>query len=155
MVLSPFSPLEPDFEPAREPARLSPDLGPTYEAHPDTGCEFAPSCLSCLLPKCRYDMPDGGKFLIRSVRWHIRSLGLSDPTSPETWAEALVLVERRRAEMLVRARRGAPPKEIAGAMGLSERFVRRNKTLPRIDVEGGFSRGVTPPNTGNGPDGPR
>lgn len=23
----------------------------------DTGCEFSPSCLSCPLPACRYDMP--------------------------------------------------------------------------------------------------
>ena len=23
---------------------------------PDTGCEFSPSCLNCILPKCRYDM---------------------------------------------------------------------------------------------------
>ena len=24
---------------------------------PDTGCEAAPSCLDCPLPKCRYDNP--------------------------------------------------------------------------------------------------
>ena len=24
---------------------------------PDTGCDLHPSCLSCPLPKCRYDMP--------------------------------------------------------------------------------------------------
>ncbi len=24
---------------------------------PDTGCEFAPRCLECRLPVCRYDLP--------------------------------------------------------------------------------------------------
>lgn len=27
--------------------------GAQYE---DTGCEFSPTCLSCTLPKCKYDM---------------------------------------------------------------------------------------------------
>ena len=25
----------------------------------DTGCELAPSCLSCWLPRCRYDLAPG------------------------------------------------------------------------------------------------
>ena len=25
----------------------------------DTGCDVAPACLACPLPKCRYDMPGG------------------------------------------------------------------------------------------------
>ncbi len=29
---------------------------PTFASHPDDGCELAPSCLRCDLPKCQYDM---------------------------------------------------------------------------------------------------
>ena len=29
---------------------------PTFASHPDDGCELAPSCLRCELPKCQYDM---------------------------------------------------------------------------------------------------
>ena len=32
---------------------------PTYSHYPDNGCEVSPSCLSCPLPLCRYDDPQG------------------------------------------------------------------------------------------------
>lgn len=30
-----------------------------YEYYPDNGCEVAPSCLNCPLPKCVEDVPKG------------------------------------------------------------------------------------------------
>ena len=27
------------------------------DSHPDTGCRAAPCCLSCPLPRCKYDFP--------------------------------------------------------------------------------------------------
>lgn len=35
------------------------DALPEHTDYRDTGCEVSPSCLSCPLPKCRYD--DGGR----------------------------------------------------------------------------------------------
>lgn len=34
----------------------------------DTGCDLAPSCLNCHLPRCRYDEPDGGQSVALSAR---------------------------------------------------------------------------------------
>ena len=36
----------------------------------DTGCEIAPACLSCPLPRCRYDMGQG----LAEARAHLRML---------------------------------------------------------------------------------
>ena len=33
------------------------DQTPEYYHYEDTGCEVAPSCLSCPLPQCKYDDP--------------------------------------------------------------------------------------------------
>ena len=33
------------------------DTIPEYYHYEDTGCEVAPSCLSCPLPRCKYDDP--------------------------------------------------------------------------------------------------
>lgn len=33
------------------------DTVPEYYHYEDTGCEVAPSCLSCPLPRCKYDDP--------------------------------------------------------------------------------------------------
>ena len=30
---------------------------PDYDTYPDTGCDICPSCLCCMLPRCRYDLP--------------------------------------------------------------------------------------------------
>ena len=39
--------------PVREDPRVQ---VPTFASHPDDGCELAPACLRCELPKCQYDM---------------------------------------------------------------------------------------------------
>lgn len=37
--------------------------------HPDTGCNFSPSCLTCPLPRCRYEPP----YLVPVVRQDMRT----------------------------------------------------------------------------------
>ena len=35
---------------------------PTYDAYPDRGCKFSPTCITCPLEACRYDKtPPRGK----------------------------------------------------------------------------------------------
>jgi hypothetical protein len=53
-------------EPLPRPARC--DALPEHTDYADTGCEIAPSCLNCPLPKCRYDMPGGLAAMLRSTR---------------------------------------------------------------------------------------
>jgi len=42
----------------------------------DTGCDIAPLCLACPLPRCRYDAPGGLKSILAEMR-HDHILGLS------------------------------------------------------------------------------
>lgn len=34
----------------------------------DTGCSVAPACLSCPLPRCRYDVPGGARAMLNDSR---------------------------------------------------------------------------------------
>ena len=48
----------PDIEdPGPDPHLPAKDLRPEYVQYRDEGCELAPKCLSCPLPKCRHDDP--------------------------------------------------------------------------------------------------
>jgi hypothetical protein len=44
------------------------DLPPEYCHYHDEGCEFSEFCLSCPLPVCIYDEPDGKQKLLRRRR---------------------------------------------------------------------------------------
>ena len=48
------------------PARS--DALPEYTDYTDSGCDLYPSCLSCPLPKCRYDDPGGAAAMLRTGR---------------------------------------------------------------------------------------
>lgn len=37
---------------------------PEIPEHPDEGCDAWTSCVSCPFPRCRYDLPDGGRSLV-------------------------------------------------------------------------------------------
>lgn len=71
--------------------------------YPDTGCNFAPSCLACPLPRCRYERP----YLVPVVRQDMRT--------PK--AHAL-------------RSRGASNEEIQQALGVSRRTVYRLLARP-------------------------
>lgn len=44
------------------------DALPEYTNYNDTGCDLYPSCLSCPLPRCRYDDPGGAAAMLREGR---------------------------------------------------------------------------------------
>ena len=64
----------------------------------DDGCEVAPSCLSCPLPKCRYELHSG----LHSIRAALR-----------------------REEVARLRRLGLGPDDIAARLGISKRTVSR------------------------------
>ncbi len=53
---------------------------PVFSEHPDTGCEFSPTCLECPLPACKYDDWAGARRYLHALRWEqikrCRSRGL-------------------------------------------------------------------------------
>jgi len=44
------------------------DALPEHTAYEDRGCDLYPSCLSCPLPRCRYEEPGGAAAMIRTGR---------------------------------------------------------------------------------------
>lgn len=44
------------------------DALPEYSDFNDTGCDLFRSCLSCPLPRCRYDEPGGAAAILRQMR---------------------------------------------------------------------------------------
>lgn len=53
-------------EPLDLPARC--DALPEHTDYADTGCDLAPSCLNCPLPRCKYDSPGGAAAMLRNSR---------------------------------------------------------------------------------------
>jgi hypothetical protein len=52
----------------REDIELVPDRLPDYSEYRDQGCDLSPSCLRCLLPKCRHDKQEGGRRVSKRLR---------------------------------------------------------------------------------------
>ena len=48
--------------------RVRADARPEFTRYRDEGCDFHPSCLTCPLPRCRYDEPGGVRALLNSGR---------------------------------------------------------------------------------------
>src|SRR5712692_3597465 len=48
--------------------RVRADALPEHTRYRDDGCEVSPSCMSCPLPRCRYDEPGGLRGLVNSYR---------------------------------------------------------------------------------------
>ena len=48
--------------------RVREDALPESLDYHDTGCELAPRCLDCPLPRCRYDQPGGARRLLTESR---------------------------------------------------------------------------------------
>ena len=44
------------------------DALPEFKLYTDDGCEVAPKCLECPLPKCRYDVRGGARTMLNEVR---------------------------------------------------------------------------------------
>lgn len=48
--------------------RVRSDSLPEHTRYRDDGCEVNPSCLTCPLPRCRYEEPGGLRALVNSYR---------------------------------------------------------------------------------------
>ena len=49
-------------------ARVRADALPEYTRYQDDGCHVHPHCLTCPLPRCRYDAPGGLRALLNAHR---------------------------------------------------------------------------------------
>ena len=52
---------------AGEP-RVRSDALPEFTRYRDNGCDVSPSCLTCPLPRCRYEEPGGLRALLNKTR---------------------------------------------------------------------------------------
>lgn len=55
---------------AREARQVRSDALPEHLDYRDDGCDLFPSCLSCPLPRCRYDVPGGVRAMLNQERDH-------------------------------------------------------------------------------------
>ena len=53
------------------------ELNALIDHHPDTGCDLAPSCLSCPFVRCRYDGPNVVSQHRASLVEQLRDTGLT------------------------------------------------------------------------------
>ena len=54
--------------PAAGPRLAREDALPEHVDYRDRGCDLFPSCLSCPLPRCRYDEPGGVRAMLNRTR---------------------------------------------------------------------------------------
>lgn len=66
---------------SEEKGRVRADALPEFTRYRDDGCDVHPSCLSCPLPRCRYEEPGGLRALLNEARdreiVELRSRGVS------------------------------------------------------------------------------
>jgi hypothetical protein len=53
-----------------QPCPSETDLPPEFCSYRDEGCELAPSCLNCPLPRCVEDLPNGRVAFAKLLRNH-------------------------------------------------------------------------------------
>jgi len=83
---------------SRQVIKVRADALPEYTRYRDDGCDIHPHCLTCPLPRCRYDEPGGLRGLLNAYR------------------------DRQIVEL---RQRGIPVDELAQRFGLSRRSIFR------------------------------
>ncbi len=84
---------------------LRSDALPEYTDYADTGCDLYPSCLSCPLPRCRYEDSGGAPAILRTGRdATILKLATQDGLGVERLAEMFGLSRRTIFRVLRAAR---------------------------------------------------
>jgi hypothetical protein len=92
---------------------LRADALPEYTDYEDTGCDLYPSCLSCPLPRCRYDEPGGAPALLRTGRdATILRLAHEDRVSIDRIAQMFGLSRRTVFRVLRSGRQAAHSREL-------------------------------------------
>ncbi|HQW51290.1 MAG TPA: helix-turn-helix domain-containing protein [Tepidiformaceae bacterium] len=87
------------------PARS--DALPEYSDYADTGCDLYAACLSCPLPRCRYDANGGATAILREGRDEvIQRAAAHDGVSVDELARMFGLSRRTIFRVLERGRHG-------------------------------------------------
>lgn len=104
---------------AAEPpvAKVRADALPEFTRYRDDGCDIHPHCLTCPLPRCRYDEPGGLRGLLNAYR------------------------DRQIVEL---RQRGVPVDELAQRFGLSRRTIFRVLERPASESGNGNGNGGKP-----------
>ena len=90
--------------PLELPSRI--DALPEYMDYADTGCDLYSSCLTCPLPRCRYDDPGGAPAMLRTGRdAAILRYATQENISIDNLAEMFGLSRRTIFRVLKRSRR--------------------------------------------------
>jgi hypothetical protein len=84
--------------PARTRKRVRSDALPEYSRYRDDGCDVSSTCLTCPLPRCRYEEPGG----LRAI-----------------------LNELRDRQIVLLRKKGVSVDELAGQFGISRRTIFR------------------------------
>ncbi len=90
---------DPDIEDPEPDLPAPRDSRPEHVQYRDEGCDVAPECLSCPLPRCRYDDPG--------------------------WLKRQTRMERDRRVLAAKREEGLGPGALAARFGLSRRTVHR------------------------------
>jgi hypothetical protein len=86
------------------------DALPENQDYRDTGCNLAPRCLDCPLPRCRYDEPGGARRLLTETRdEEIVRRRATDRLPIDTLAQQYGLSRRSVFRILRKARDGRRP----------------------------------------------
>ena len=87
------------------PSRI--DALPEYTEYRDGGCDLHGSCLTCPLPRCRYDEPGGAMAMMRGDRDEaILRIAGRDGVSVDNLAEMFGLSRRTIFRVLQKGPRG-------------------------------------------------
>jgi hypothetical protein len=98
---------EPSLLPSR---RVREDALPENLEYADSGCDIWDRCLTCPLPRCRYDEPGGARQLfLRERDREIARLYRGDGVSIDVLARRFGISRRSVFRSLRRATRGRPP----------------------------------------------
>ena len=124
MSLAPPSPTPTLDAPEARPRLIREDALPEHVDYRDRGCDLFPSCLSCPLPRCRYDEPGGVRAMLNRVRdREIRRMRLEGGVAVNEIARRFQVSRRT----VFRALEGAP----RGPARLSATPRRSKEEMPR------------------------
>ncbi|MCY4454695.1 MAG: hypothetical protein OXC56_00090 [Chloroflexi bacterium] len=116
----------PSPAPTLEPPEVRPRLAredalPEHVDYRDSGCDLFPSCLSCPLPRCRYDEPGGVRAMLNRTRdREIRRMRLDDQVPVNEIARRFHVSRRTVFRALEGAHREPAPRVVSAPRSTKE-----------------------------------